>query len=346
MPTSRLRLSRLLLALFVLISPNARAEEPRKDPVLSIAAARIVADITFFASDAMNGRNARTADGQRAAEWVAKQFEDAGLKPLPGGDGYFHRLPDVGGGRWQIPQTRPSTQAAGAAPATQASTRPSIPDLSPNVVGVRPGNPDRIVLVTAHYDHLAPARPGSRQARGDDVIFNGADDNASGTCGMIAIARALKDAGELNATIIFIGFSGEELGLRGARQIAGSPPFELGKVVAMFNMDMISRSVDGRDDEICVDGRKEADPLRDAMRRANDRYKLGLDIQFDKHPDWINRSDQGPFVARKVPAVLLSVEDHEDYHQVTDHADKVLPKLVERVTRMVCASVLDFATAK
>lgn len=261
-------------------------------------------DVAYLADDRFQGRSARSDEARQVAAYLADRFAAAGLRPLGGADGFFHAVGDE--------------------------------KMSPNVVGVRRGRGDSFVLVTAHYDHLPPKKRGE-----GDRVYNGADDNASGVSGLLAIADALRRARtRTDASIVFIAFTGEELGLRGARYLAGKPPFDLSRVRGMFNMDMISR---GEEDLIFVDGGKNADWLRDALRRANERARLGLRIRFDEHPDWLMRSDQGPFLFRKVPAVLLSVEDHPDYHQVTDEADKILPLLAERVSRLVLLAALDVA---
>ena len=161
---------------------------------------------------------------------------------------------------------------------------------------------------------------------------------------MIAIADAMQAANvKTDASIVFIAFTAEEEGLWGSRSVAEKPPFDLSRVRGVYNMDMISR---GEEDLIFVDGEKAADPLRAALRHANESGKLGLRIEFDKHPDWNERSDHTPFIKKNVPAVLFSVEDHPDYHQVTDHADKILPKLAERVTKLVLLAAIETANAK
>jgi hypothetical protein len=293
-----------MLALWLALAIDAHA-----DAIGSIKAEAIRADIGFLADDRFAGRYCRSPQAFEAARWIASQFADAGLEHVAGGDEFFHGVSDD--------------------------------TMAPNVIGMRPGRSESVILITAHYDHLKPIDAGDAQVRvvdgKPDTIFNGADDNASGTAGMLAIARATGDL-ELESTLIFIAFTGEEVGLRGARHVAGKPPFEMDRVRAMFNLDMISR---GEPDVIFVDGPAYAQPLKDAMTRANDRFGIGLRIRFDQYPEWLMRSDQAPFLFRKVPAVLLSVEDHEDYHQVTDHAERALPELAERVSRLVLGAVIE-----
>ncbi len=268
-----------------------------------ISADRILADISYLSSDHFKGRACRSPEAQEAAAFIAARFAKAGLEPVAGGDGFFHGTADE--------------------------------SMAPNVLGMRRGSGDEFVLISAHYDHLP------LKSDGEDRIYNGADDNASGTAAVLAIADAMQQARmRTDASIIFIAFTGEEAGLRGSRFLAGKPPFALARVRGMFNMDMISR---GEPDLIFVDGGKEAGPLRDLLANENRRLKIGLRLVMGTHPDWLARSDQGPFIRRKVPAVLLSVEDHADYHEVTDTADRVLPELAKRVTRLVMAAAITLA---
>jgi Zn-dependent M28 family amino/carboxypeptidase len=90
-----------------------------------------------------------------------------------------------------------------------------------------------------------------------------------------------------------------------------------------------------------LEGAPDAPRISQAISKAN--KTVGLTIIRDKHPDWLRRSDQWPFLQQGVPAVFLSVEDHEDYHRVTDHADKILPDLAAKTTRLVFLAALDLA---
>ena len=78
-----------------------------------------------------------------------------------------------------------------------------------------------------------------------------------------------------------------------------------------------------------------------ALKSANE--SIGLKLRLDEHPDWLNRSDQGPFLARKVPAVLFSVEDHEDYHQVSDEVAKIDAGLAAEVAQLVALAAIDMS---
>lgn len=263
----------------------------------------IQADVDHLADDSLYGRYWLSPFAQEAAEWIRDQFEAAGVQP-GGVDGTWF-------------QSIPTKNAA------------------PNVIGIIRGTDPGagVVMVGAHFDHLAPKR------RGEDKIYNGADDNASGTAGMLAIARALVPMGDqLRSSVLFIAFNGEEAGLKGSRQFTRHPPVPLDSIRGLFNMDMISR---GEENVIFIDGAEQSQDVIRVLRTANE--EIGLDLRIDTHPDWLRRSDQWPFLRKGVQAVLFSVEDHEDYHEVTDHADRIIASLAAKVSRLVALAVLDLA---
>ena len=285
-------------------------------PCDSIDAGAIRADIAELASDEMNGRHWRSEDGWRAARWVAARFSDAGLRPLPGRDDMFVAVTDDAAGSPNVVGWIPPA-AAGTPQGTDGGAGPST---------------GRVVAISAHFDHLRPAR------RGEDRIFNGADDNASGVCAIIAAARALhaaRDRGDAPGIgILCIAFTGEEAGLIGSRAFVrdGTVPTDL--MVALVNMDMVSRSDDGA---IRVDGGEVGAPLTAAIvERAP---QAGVPLVVDTHPEWLPRSDQGPVLAKGVPSVLLSVEDHADYHTVDDEVERIDADLAARTARLVCRVV-------
>ncbi|MEW6071389.1 MAG: M28 family peptidase [Planctomycetota bacterium] len=142
------------------------------------------------------------------------------------------------------------------------------------------------------------------------------------------------------ATLVAVAFTGEEIGLVGSRFFVAHPPIPLEEIRGVFNLDMVSR---GEPNLVFCEGGPSAPELRAAVERANDR--VGLDIRFDAHPEWLHASDHGPFLDVGVPALYLGVEDHADYHRVTDHADRILPELAARVARLAFLAALDLASS-
>jgi Zn-dependent M28 family amino/carboxypeptidase len=204
---------------------------------------------------------------------------------------------------------------------------------APNVAAMLQGNSDQYVLIVAHYDHLKPRRTGQ------DRIYNGADDNASGTAALLVIAEALSKVKEKpDASIVLIAFTGEEAGFVGSKYFANNSPFPLSNIRGLINLDMISR---GEHNTIFLEGSPNAPRISLAIDTANET--VGLKIIRDKHKDWLWRSDQAPFLERGVPSVFLSVEDHEDYHKVTDSAEKILPDLAAKTAQLTFLAALNLA---
>ncbi len=286
--------------------------------------------VNTLASDEMNGRYYLSEDGWRAARYIAEQFEAAGWRGAGDDEGGYFQFVDG---------AKRSERAADAGEdeATRRVDRDAkeneAPRPSPNVVAVRRGTGNAHLLLTAHYDHLEPAKIG------DDRIFNGADDNAAGVAALIALARAVTAMDvSLETTIVLVAFTGEEYGLVGSKYYVEHPRFPLENAVCIVNADMISR---GEPKLLYVEGGRQFPRLARAAQNANRRPGVELDLHFDEHPRWLYMSDQRPFVFRGVPALYLGVDFHPDTHRVTDEASRILPDLVVRTTRLMLAIAID-----
>ena len=302
----------MILTSHLLVLAGVWGAEPPPESINAITPEAMQAHIDHLADDAYYGRYWLSPFGRKAAEWIGEQFKQAGLEPSG----------------TENPETKERSWFQ------EVDTK----DASPNVIGVIHGTDPSAgyYLLGAHYDHLPPKR------RGKDRIFNGADDNASGTAALIEIARALVPLKErLRASVVFIAFTGEEAGLKGSKFFVKHPTVPLKSMRGLFNMDMISR---GESDLIFIDGAKRSPELIGALKNAN--AEIGLRLAIDTHPDWLPRSDQWPFLRKRIPAVLFSVEDHEDYHTVNDHAELVLAPLAAKVARLVAMASFELATGK
>lgn len=196
-----------------------------------------------------------------------------------------------------------------------------------NVIGVLPGaDPalrDQWVVIGAHYDHL-----GSYAGDGD-TVYNGADDNASGTSGLLALARAFASRPDRPArTIVFMAFSGEEMGLLGSRAALDQSIVPADKIVFMLNLDMIGRN---EDRPVEVVGDAYGTDLGPALQRAN--ADVGLPIELGG-TNYAGNSDHHPFYERDIPFMFFFTGTHEDYHQLTDHADKLAYARMEQIVRV------------
>ncbi len=193
-----------------------------------------------------------------------------------------------------------------------------------NVVGLLEGaDPelrDEVVVIGAHYDHVGMK---------NGIIFNGADDNASGTAGLLEIAEAFSELSiKPRRSILFAAFSAEELGLLGSRFYVENPVKPLEQTIAMINLDMISRNTAN---QVSVIGSSRSRQLHEINIAAND--EIGLDLVYNGER-YFSRSDQANFAKHKIPVIFYNTEDHPDYHRATDTAEKIDAEKLARVARL------------
>ncbi|WP_426013929.1 M20/M25/M40 family metallo-hydrolase [Caulobacter sp. DWR2-3-1b2] len=246
-------------------------------------------DVRILSADDMEGRGVDTPGGARARAYIVKRFGQIGLKPQ--------------GATFEQPFTFTSRLGKilhGV-------------NLVARIQGT--SSSDKVLVVSAHYDHL-----GIKNGK----IYNGADDNASGVAGLLAVAEAFK-ARPPRHTVLIVAFDGEESGLRGAKAFVEKPPVPLDTLGLEVNFDMISKNAEG---ELYVSGAGPQLWLKAVLERVAKSAPLTLKLGHDtdangKHDNWTDQSDQGPFAATKVPWVYFGVEDHAEYHQPTDDFETV-----------------------
>ena len=193
--------------------------------------------------------------------------------------------------------------------------------------GTDPNLRDEAIVYSAHMDHVG--------MRMDGQIFNGADDNASGSAGLLAIASAYAKAkSRPRRSIIFLSVSGEELGLWGSQFYSDNPTWQLDKIVANINTDMIGRSgSESGPHEVTVTPSyrhaKFSTIVRDSVGFAK---QLGM--SFTSGDKYYARSDHYNFAKKGIPVVFFCSGEHEDYHQVTDTVDKLDGAKMQRIARL------------
>jgi hypothetical protein len=280
---------------------------------------QLMRDVETLAAPEFEGRRTGTPGALRARQWLVSRFEAIGL--VSGGtDGYVQ--PFRFGDHERI--------------VTPRGSRPTGREYSGgNVIGSLAGldSGTRTLVVTAHYDHL-----GIR----DGVVYPGADDNASGVSVLLAAARYFV-RNPPRHTIVFAALDAEELGLRGARALLESPLVSPTTVALHVNLDMVGRS---DRDEIYAAGTSHAPWLRpllqDVQRRASVRILFGHDRPLAPTglEDWTHASDHGPFHDAGVPFVYFGVEDHPDYHAVTDTPGRIDPRFFGDAADMIVDAIL------
>jgi hypothetical protein len=215
---------------------------------------------------------------------------------------------------------------------------------APNVVGILEGSDPALkneyIVYSGHMDHV-----GVGQAASGDSIFNGADDDASGT---IAVVEAAEAFAQLNPrpkrSMIFLTVSGEERGMWGSAYFASNPPVAMGQIIANMNMDMVGRNWP---DTIVVIGKEHSD-LGETLNRVNvDHPELNMTAIDDLWPEqnFYSRSDHIQFARRGVPILFFFNGTHEDYHGVGDHPEKIDAEKESRIVKLLFYLGLEVANA-
>lgn len=290
----------------VLLISAALAAPPTQD-TLSVAARRVLADVRFLADDRQEGRGVGTAGLGRAGAYIRDGFARAGLQAS------FQDF--------TIPADAPAvlhTALGGTA------TRNVVAILS----GASPGLRGEVVVIGAHYDHLGLGGFGAMDPDSTGRVHNGADDNASGTAALLEVARLLARRHPAR-TIVFVAFSGEELGTLGSSYFVQHPmPQPVDSIYAMLNMDMVGRLRSARLIALGAATAKEFPALLDSL---NTPPRFDLRASGD---GW-GPSDHAVFFAARRPVLHFFTDLHDDYHRSTDDWDKINASGVAQVAQFV-----------
>jgi len=297
----------------------ACAQKPAATPGEGvITEALIRRHVNVIADDSMLGRNTPSRGLEMTASYVASQFERLGLKP--------------GGDSGTFTQRYPLPGSAGGGRGTQPASLGFDPTSAPNSVGIVLGTDPTLrneyIVVSAHMDHV-----GVNGANVKDSIWNGADDDASGTAGVLALAEAFAQAPP-KRSMIFLTVSGEEHGLWGSDWFSKHPPVPIDNIVANLNLDMIGRNWK---DSIVVIGIEHSDLGATVKKVAAAHPELGITTMPDPWPqeNFFGRSDHYNFARRGVPALFFFNGTHEDYHQPSDSPDKIDAEKESRIVRLI-----------
>ncbi len=322
--------------LAVTAMPRARTASTSVQAAPVVKAADVKRDIFILAADSMEGRGTGTPGGDRAARWLASEFAKAGLEVAGDSGTFLQHVPLM-----RSPVFTPGAPSRPRAVASWAAWDTLAADqrlTAANVVGVLPGSdPARrheVVLVTAHYDHIGIGR-----AVNGDSINNGADDDASGTVGLLELARQFARGPRPARTIVFAAVTGEEVGLIGTKWYINHPVRPLDSTVANLNLEMIGRpdTLTGGVGTAWLTG-YERSTFGDLLLAA------GVPIVPDPRPAqrFFERSDNIDFARRGIPAHTLSTFNlHRDYHQVTDGPETMD---TEHMARVIDAALIALRT--
>ena len=276
--------------------------------------------VTFLASDDMKGRNTPSPELDKAADYIAAEFKKYGVKPA-NEETYF--------------QVAEWTRGKGAGQKVR------------NVIGVIPGSDPVLskeyIIVSAHYDHLGE----NLNLQGDDKIYNGADDDASGVAGVIEIGKALAKE-KLKRSVILMTFYGEEKFMVGSKYYVDHPVFPLKQTIANVNIEQIGRTDDTEAPRVSAGSLTGFNFSSIGPTFARIGEKMGVPVTG--HPKYsaayFAASDNLFFALAGVPAhTICTAFEFPDYHKVGDSADKLDYDNMAKIVKLSAAVVVDIANA-
>lgn len=290
------------------IPASAQKNKDRvKEMMENLSKDELIKHLTIIAGDEMEGRKTGEAGQKMAANYLRNFYKKLEIEALPGTDDYFQKVPSE---------------------AMKRMFSPKLND-SENVVAYIKGSekPDEYIVISAHYDHVGVT---------NGEIYNGADDNGTGTTALLEMARMLqiayKNGNKPKRSIVFLHCTGEEYGLHGSRYFVNSKIIPLENIVADLNVDMIGRrdfvyEKNKKDYIYLVGSDKLSTELHDISEAMNKKYtNLTLDYTYnaEKHPEMIYyRSDHYNFAKFNIPVIFYYSGEHADYHKPTDTVDKI-----------------------
>ena len=277
-----------------------------------------------FAGDEFMGRETGEPGQKLAADYLKNEYQELGIPSPLGGDDYFQEVP------------------------SSAFTRGNVKDTE-NVLAFIEGStmPEEVLVVSSHYDHVGIDDEGN--------IYNGADDDGSGTVAILEIAEAFvkaqKDGYTPKRSILFLNVTGEEKGLVGSRYYSENPVFPLENTVTNLNIDMIGRIGEGMEDSgdyvYLIGSDKLSTELHNLSEEVNDEYlDLNLDYTYNDENDpnrFYYRSDHYNFAKHDIPIIFYFNGVHEDYHQPTDTPDKIEYDLLAKRAKLVFLTAWEVA---
>lgn len=325
----------LLLAL-LLVGNITFAQSPIERALNTINRSSAEATINFLASDELQGREAGVHGSRVTSEYIVSLLQWMGVSPLA--DSYFqpfdaYRKERQKKGRLEV---HPDSIAKLKQEVHQKLTMR-------NVLGMIPGkNTKEYVIVGAHFDHL-----GIDPVLDGDQIYNGADDNASGVSAVLQIARAFLASGQQpERNVIFAFWDGEEKGLLGSKYFVQTCSF-LSQIKGYLNFDMIGRNNKPQQPKQVVYFYTAAHPVfGDWLKEDIRKYGLQLEPDYRAWENPIGGSDNGSFAKVGIPIIWYHTDGHPDYHQPSDHADRLNWDKIVEITKASFLNMWKMANEK
>ena len=293
----------------------------------SIKADELKKNLMVIASDEMEGRQTGSEGQKKAGVYMIEYYKNLGVSYPKALGSYYQKVPKE----------------------ALKSRRGELPD-SENILAFIEGTekPEEIIVISAHYDHVG---------NNNGVIYNGADDDGSGTVAVMEIAEAFQQAKKAGKgpkrSILFLHVTGEEHGLLGSKYYSENPVFDLKNTVANLNIDMIGRSDkenEGKNYVYVIGSEMLSTELKKINVAANKATQnLELNYKYDDPNDPMRlyyRSDHYNFAKHGIPVVFFFDGIHEDYHQPTDDPEKIDYPLLQKRAQLVFATAWELANRK
>ena len=307
-------------------STNKKIKDYVPEYMNTITAANIKKDLYVVASDEMEGRNTGEEGQKKAGKYLISQYEENGISYPKGADGWYQPVPSE---------------------FMQRAFSPKLND-SENIWAYIQGTekPDEVLVISAHYDHVGMK---------NGEVYNGADDDGSGTVALLQIAKAFMEAKKAGhgpkRSILFLHVTGEEHGLHGSRYYSEHPLFPIANTIADLNVDMIGRrDVEHKDNGnyvYVIGSDRLSTDLHNINEEANNKYThLSLDYKYNDRKDpnqFYFRSDHYNFAKKGIPIIFYFNGVHADYHMPTDTPDKIEYDLLAKRAQLVFATAWELA---
>lgn len=313
------------LVMFSCASNNLSYEgKAFKNAYASIKADELKKNLMVIASDEMQGRDTGSEGQKAAGKYMINFYKNLGIS-YPKALGSYYQI---------VPKEALKTR------------RGDLPE-SENILAFIEGTekPEEIIVVSAHYDHVGTK---------DGVVYNGADDDGSGTVAVMEIAEAFQEAKKAGKgpkrSILFLHVTGEEHGLLGSKYYSDNPVFDMKNTVVDLNIDMIGRSDkenEGKDYVYVIGSEMLSSQLKVINEAANKiTHNLELNYKYDDPNDTQRlyyRSDHYNFAKHGVPVAFFFDGIHADYHQPTDDPEKIDYPLLQKRAQLVFATAWELA---
>ena len=313
-------LSLVIISLITINFSFAFQTSKAKKFAKSITEKELSEHLYTYASDEFEGRDTGAPGQKKAVEYIRNYYKSIGIEPGDLEGDYFQEMTlTMRGRRGQKPKTVETE----------------------NVIAIIRGSekPDEYVVITAHLDHVGIT---------DGEIYNGADDDGSGTVALLEIAEAFKKAADKGKgpkrSIVFLHVTGEEKGLLGSKYYADNPVYPLANTVVNLNVDMIgridpTRREKNRDYIYLIGSDHDSVDLHNLSEQTNaESVNMTLDYRFNDKNDpnrFYYRSDHYNFAKNGIPIIFYFTGTHEDYHKITDTPDKIEYDLLEMRSKLI-----------